>query len=267
MTYTHGHHSSVLESHRTRTIANSAQYAAAYFVPGARVLDIGSGPGTITAEIAKRVAPGEVVALEISPAAAELTANELERQHVTNARVVVGDVHDLGFATGEFDVTHAHQVLQHVSDPVAALREMGRVTRPGGVVAARDSDYGRFDWAPRLPELDEWMRLYQAAARANGGEPDAGRYFGQWAARAGFSDATITESTWRFADAKQRDWWGSMWAQRILESDLTRQLLDAGWATRADLDAISRAWLEWSHDESAWITIPHCEVLIRISDE
>ncbi len=60
-------------------------------------------------------------------------------------------MHALPYKDREFDVVHAHQVLQHVADPVLALREMGRVA---GLVAARDSDYGAFTWFPALPELD-----------------------------------------------------------------------------------------------------------------
>src|SRR5690625_144301 len=92
--YTHGHHESVLESHRNRTIANSAAYARPYFLPGIRVLDVGSGPGTITVEIARLVSPGEVVAVEITESAAALTRAELAQNGVTNARVVTGDVHN-----------------------------------------------------------------------------------------------------------------------------------------------------------------------------
>ena len=50
--YTHGHHESVLRSHNWRTIANSAAYLAPQLVGGSRVLDVGCGPGTITAEMA-----------------------------------------------------------------------------------------------------------------------------------------------------------------------------------------------------------------------
>ncbi|HLS04231.1 MAG TPA: methyltransferase domain-containing protein [Actinomycetales bacterium] len=260
--YTHGHHPSVLASHRNRTIANSAAYAESYFVPGARVLDIGSGPGTITAEIASRIAPGELVAVEINATAARLTAAELAQRQVTNARVVVGDVHNLGFANGAFDVVHAHQVLQHVADPVTALREMGRVARAGGVVAARDSDYGRFDWYPRLPELDEWVRLYQEAARVNRGEPDAGRYLERWAREAGFARIEGSASAWEYTSAESRKWWGEMWAARILESDLARQLLAQGRATEAELAQISAAWKRWADDPAAWFVIQHNEILI-----
>ena len=59
-TYTHGHAESVLRSHRWRTVDNSAAYVAARLVPGTDVLDVGCGPGTITIDIARRVAPGRV---------------------------------------------------------------------------------------------------------------------------------------------------------------------------------------------------------------
>ena len=112
-----------------------------------------------------------------------------------------GDVHALDFADGTFDVVHAHQVLQHVADPVQALREMRRVCRPGGVVAARDSDYAAMTWYPAVPELDEWLALYQRVARHNGGEPDAGRRLLAWARAAGFADVDrATAGTWCYAD-------------------------------------------------------------------
>src|SRR4051794_41900637 len=78
MTYTHGHAESVLRSHRARTAENSAAYLLPHLTPTDRLLDIGSGPGTITADLARRVR--EVVALEINDEAAQLTRAELERQ-------------------------------------------------------------------------------------------------------------------------------------------------------------------------------------------
>ena len=184
--YTHGHHETVLRSHNVRDIANSAEYLRPYLGASTRLLDVGAGPGSITVDFAGIVA--HVTATEIDENALSLSERLAADRGLTTLSFSVEDVHALSFPDESFDVVHAHQVLQHVGDPVQALREMRRVTVPGGVVAARDADYAGFVWFPVLPELDRWLALYRAAARANGGEPDAGRRLLAWARAAGFSD-------------------------------------------------------------------------------
>jgi SAM-dependent methyltransferase len=261
--YTHGHHESVLRSHRWRTAENSAAYLLPHLSSGATVLDIGCGPGTITADLASLVTPGRVTALELTDAALSLARAEIERRGLTTVDFAVGDVHALDFPDDSFDVVHAHQVLQHVGDPVAALREMRRVAKPGGVVAARDGDYAAFTWFPELPELTEWLDLYERVARGNGGEPDAGRRLLSWAHAAGFTDVSATSSTWCYADAEDRGWWGGMWADRVLESDLARTAVQTNAASPADLQRISAAWRKWAADDDGWLSILHGEILCR----
>ncbi|MEV4165913.1 class I SAM-dependent methyltransferase [Nonomuraea dietziae] len=260
--YTHGHHESVLRSHRWRTAENSAAYLLPHLLPHMKVLDVGAGPGTISADLAARV--GHLTVTEVSEQALELSRAELARRGVTNATFAVADVHALDHPDDTFCVVHAHQVLQHVGDPVRALREMRRVTRPGGVVAVRDSDYRAFAWYPLVPALEEWMELYQKVARANGGEPDAGRRLLSWAREAGFTDVTATSSTWCFATEEDRAWWGGMWAERILSSDMAAQALASGAATEAGLRRISDGWREWAASGDGWMSVLHGEILCRV---
>src|SRR5215217_1213191 len=158
-TYTHGHADSVLQSHRWRTAQNSAAYLLPSLRPGMDLLDVGCGPGTITVDLAARVAPGRVAGVDVSadPLEEARAAAELAGVDVT---FEVGDVYALEAADDSFDVVHAHQVLQHLTDPVAALREMARVCRPGGLVAVRDVDYAATTWFPAAPGLDRWLDLY-----------------------------------------------------------------------------------------------------------
>jgi SAM-dependent methyltransferase len=259
--YTHGHHESVLRSHSSRDISNSAEYLRPHLTETARLLDVGAGPGSITVDLAGVVS--HVTAIEIDENALSLSRGLAASRGLSNLDFAVEDVHALSFADDSFDIVHAHQVLQHVGDPVQALREMRRVTAPGGVVAARDADYAGFIWFPLLPELDHWLDLYRRAARANGGEPDAGRRLLAWARAAGFDDVTATTSTWTYATPEDRAWWGGMWADRILESALARQLVDSDLATASDLQAISDAWKRWADDGDGWYLVPHGEIIAR----
>ena len=185
------------------------------------------------------------------------------RARPENIDFVVADVLALDLSDDLFDIVHAHQVLQHVADPIRALVEMRRVCRPGGIVAARDSDYAAFTWFPSVPALDDWLALYRRAARANGGEPDAGRRLQSWARAAGFTDVTATASTWCFATPADRHWWGGMWADRILHSDLAEQAVGSGLATADHLRHIAEGWREWAVAADGWFAVLHGEIICR----
>ncbi len=263
-TYLHGHHDSVLRSHRWRTAENSAGYLLPRLPVTARVLDVGCGPGTITVDLAARVPEGQVVGIDAAGDVLDLARQEADRQGRPNVRFETGDVYHLAFADGAFDVVHAHQVLQHLSDPVGALGEMRRVCRPGGLVAARDGDYGGMLWFPEDPELTEWRALYQRVARALGGEPDAGRRLLSWARQAGFAAVEASASSWCYAMPGDRTWWGQLWAERLTESPFGDHAVSRGLATRPDLNRLADAWLRWAASDDGWFLIPNGEILGQV---
>ena len=261
--YTHGHHESVLRSHRWRTAANSASYLIPHLRPGQDLLDVGCGPGTITMDLARLLAPGRVIGIDAVEGPLRTAGTDATAAGVANVSFEVGDVYALGFDDGWFDVVHAHQLLQHLAEPVAALREMGRVCRPGGVVAVRDVDFASMAWFPVGPVLDRWMDLYQRVARANGGEPDAGRRLLSWAHAAGFSDVNASASLWCYATPKDRAWWGSLWADRVTSSAFADQAISLRLSDPDELALIASAWREWAASPDGWFTVPSGELIAR----
>ena len=252
--YTHGHHESVLRSHTWRTVENSAAYLLPYLAPGTSLLDVGCGPGTITADMASMGV--NVVGVDAAP-------EIVEQARQLGIDVRVGDAYALDFADDSFDVVHSHQTLQHLARPVDALREFRRVVTPGGVVAARDVDYAGTIIYPETPGIALWASLYQQVHRSNGGEPNAGRRLKAWALEAGFADVTATTSVWTFSSDADRAWWGGMWADRVLQSAFATDAVAKKLATPGDLALISGAWRAWAADPSGFMAMPHGEVLAR----
>jgi len=262
-TYTHGHQAPVVAMHATRTAANSAAYLVPHLGPDQRLLDVGCGPGTITTDLAALVAPGAVHGLEIDDAICAQARAHAEQVGATNVEIVRGNVYALDYEDGAFDVVHLHQVLQHLTDPVAALAECRRVTRPGGLVAARDVDYATMCASPKDARLDRWLELYHQVAYRNDAEPDAGRYLLSWARRAGFEAIEVSASTMTYHDEAGRHFWGEGWANRCTSSAFGQQAIAYGLADRDELDEIATAWRDWARHEEGFFLYTNVEILAR----
>lgn len=269
--YTHGHHESVLRSHSWRTAQNSAAYLLPYIKEDMHILDIGCGPGTITLDFARLVPNGHVTAIEPAPGDILTKARDLATtQGVTNVEFRVGDIFELGqiFGDRKFDIVHVHQVLQHIDRRRVpeALMQMRAVTKPGGIVAAREVDFAAMTWYPESSGLEEWMDTYELVARANGGEPDAGRRLVSWALKAGFTRENITTSAgaWCFSTPEEREWWCKLWADRTVSSNFKTTALKNGIVDEEKLHRIATSFTEWSAFEDGWFSVPNGEIICRV---
>lgn len=264
--YAHGHAASVLASHGARTAATSAAYLLPLLRPGMRLLDVGCGPGSVTLDLAQVVdgvtGAGQVVGLENVEAPLEAARALAAARGDERTRWELGDVYALPFDDDSFDVVHAHQVLQHLADPVAALAEMARVARPGGLVAARDADYEAMTWHPRSAGMTDWLDTYRRLARANGAEPDAGRRLLEWAHAAGLTEVSASASTWCYADYAGREYWAGTWSRRVTDSDFADGCRRHGLADDEQLARMAQAWREWPGPDS-WFVVVHGEILAR----
>ena len=263
MAYTHGHHESVLRSHTWRTAQNSCAYLLPHLRAGHDLLDVGCGPGTITADLALLVGPGQVVGLDAATEVVARAAEHGDALGLENLRFEVGDLYAVGYPDASFDVVHLHQVLQHLTDPVTALIELRRVLRRDGVLAARESDYCAFTWAPSDRMLDRWLELYLEVTERNGHDARIGPRLLGLAHAAGVSDVTVSSSTWTYADESSRSWWGGLWADRVRSSRFAEQAVSYGLSDADELEAIAAAFQRWARSDDAVFVIPHVEILAR----
>lgn len=249
-TYTHGHQESVLRSHRWRTAANSAAYLLPHLQPGMTLLDVGCGPGTITADLATLV--GKVTGIDPSASVIEDATKAFPGLDLR-----VGDVFE---HNGHYDVVHAHQVLQHLSDPVAALRKMASL---GDLVAARDGDYSAFTWGPDDASISRWLEIYLAVTRHNGAEANAGRHLLRWAHEAGLTDTAFSWSAWTYATPEALAFWCGVWADRCIDSSFAQQAVDYGITSTSELAGVARGWRAFATNPDAVFVVPSGEILAR----
>ena len=264
MTYTHGHHESVLRSHTWRTAENSSAYLLPYLRPGQSLLDVGCGPGTITADLALLVAPGDVVGFDVAPDVVAQAAAHAER--TGPARTCASK-----WATSSPCPTPTSPSTWSIStrccstlgSPRPRWSRCAGSSRPDGLVAARDSDYSAFTWAPRDPLLERWLSLYLAVTERNGHDARIGPRLAGLARAAGFDDIEVSSSTWTYADPESRDWWGSLWADRVRYSRFAEQAVEYGLSTTEELEEIATGWRRWADSPDGVFVVPHVEILAR----
>lgn len=260
--YLPGYKASQVIHHEWRTAENSAAYLLPTLRslheknPAPSFLDVGAGSGTISVGFAKRLLPGgQVTVTDLSDeilkraesfaAAADMTANNMVFRPA--------NAYELPFPDATFDVTHCHQMLCHMDAPSDALREMLRVTKPGGVVAAREADVStkknkliscpfffffvvielstRHDensdtnlfftkkmesqclW-PELPGLRLFNEVNEAVLRAAGACWSGGRQLVSWALKAGVRREQITASYGTWCFSAPED--KSVWGKSLV---------------------------------------------------
>ncbi|CAI6335849.1 unnamed protein product [Periconia digitata] len=266
--YMHGHHASVLRSHSWRTVENSCPHLLPYLNKSdLRILDVGCGPGTITADLAARVPDGSVLGIDPSIEVIEKARKYAEDQGVKNVRFELGDIFNWKQVTGiekeSFDVVHAHQVLQHLEDPLKAMGKFKELVKVGGVVAVRDVDYSAMNHYPDHPGLHKWKKTYIEVAQGLGFDPNIGKRLHAVAMEAGFprSDIDATVGNWVFSTPDEREFWCGLWAERTLKSEFRDKVIKGNHGTQADLEELSQAWKEMEKKDDGWFLVIHGEVI------
>jgi ubiquinone/menaquinone biosynthesis C-methylase UbiE len=261
--YTHGHAVATVRQHGQRTASEAAAFILDELRPGMRVLDVGCGPGSITRGLAERVAPGEVVGLDMSADVLQLARGEAQARGIDNLRFERGSAYELPFRDESFDVVFAHQVLQHLREPGTAVREMLRVVRSGGLVGVREVDWGTVAYWPADPWIDRFIETHMKTWRRNGGEPNMGRQLRALFNGENVTDVSVTAATWCYATPAETEEWGDSYASRILTSPMGERAVEYGFALPADLDAMASAFRSWARSADAFWTFTHVAVRAR----
>jgi SAM-dependent methyltransferase len=190
--YTPGHGRDATEFMALRTLESHGEFFRGRLATGLSVLDCGCGPGTITLGIASAVAPGRVVGVDFAESQVEQARSNAAQQRVKNIDFRTADCYCLPFPDDTYDRAFCHALLEHLGEPVRALRELHRVLMPSGIIGVCSPDWGGFLMAPPSRELSHAIEAYTALQVRNGGDVFVGRKLGVHLAEAGFREVVLS---------------------------------------------------------------------------
>jgi ubiquinone/menaquinone biosynthesis C-methylase UbiE len=242
-------------------VARHAAFFLPYLRAGMTLVDCGCGPGSLTVGLAQAVAPGWVVGIDCAPEVVARAWTLGRDQAVPNVAFQVADVGALPFAEGALDALFAHTLLQHLRQPVAALTEMHRVLRSGGVVGIRTLDVGGQLLAPPLPALEAYFVLKERVWTQHGGDRRLGRHLRRVLREAGFVRVEASASYDCYGTPAEVEALARAEIARIETTQAFDEAMAAGWIDRAMLATMCAAWEHWATHPDAFYALSLCEAV------
>jgi SAM-dependent methyltransferase len=246
--YTPGYGPSAVAMMAGRNAETHVGFALPHLRPGMSLLDCGCGPGSITLGLARWVAPGAVVGVDVSGGQVGAAREAALRAGVGNVDFLAAEAEALPFASASFDAVFAHALLEHLPRPDRALCELRRVLRSGGLVAVASPDWGGFLVAPPDDRLDRALALYQRLQTERGGNVRLGRRLGVLLEDAGFERIQLTA---RYESYEERGRIAEYLAARIEDAERIDDAVARGWAAPGEPVELAAALRRWSREPAA----------------
>jgi len=256
--YTLGYEERARQWMKERSASSHASFLIPYLRPGLQLLDCGCGPGAITLDLAELVTPGQVVGIDIEASQIEAARGDSRDRGLENVRFQVGDVYALPFPDRQFDVVFAHALLMHLRDPLAALKEMRRVLKPGGIAAVSDPDYGGWIYAPSTPLLDELNRLLVRVLQHNGASPYYARHQRGLLLQAGFGRSEGQVFTMAYGSEGATRVPAEVMEYYARAPAFVEAAVGQGWTDHATLDAMCAEMRAWAERPDAFYALLFC---------
>ena len=191
--YVHGY--SDREKSRLRdqadTLATLLHHDSCY-PPGSTVLEAGCGVGAQTVHLARHSPQARITSIDISPASLEKARRLAEEERITNVQFQRADLFALPFGEGSFDHVFVCFVLEHLKEPVAALKKLRNVLKPGGTITVIEGDHGSTFFYPESGAAMEAVRCLVEVQGRMGGNALIGRQLYPLLQGAGFQDVQVT---------------------------------------------------------------------------
>src|SRR6516162_1346287 len=243
-----------------RRTGEAARFFLPYLQAGMRLIDCGCGPGSITVDLAQAVESGDTIGIDLREEAVVQGRMLARERGLANVEFLVASIYQLPFADCSVGATFTCAVLQHLAAPLAALKEIRRVLKPGGVIGIVDGSSTITFRYPTNPLLETWDKLRGLQRAYNTGRPPEALQLRALLREAGFARTQASGHLTTEAGPAA----GSLEdTRRVAQNHLIRlrgvlgELAVAqGWATRGELEQMAEALIAWGESPDAFYARP-----------
>lgn len=246
--YKMGYGKNMMTLLQKRTVQNNAGFLLNHLKPNMNLLDCGCGPGTITVGLAKLLNKGTITGIDIEQSQVEMSRKLAQKEHLENTTFQQANILDLPFARNTFDVVFTHAVLSHLNNHVEIVKKLLHIIKPGGILAAREIDFGVSVFYPQNNLMDEFNQL-RIKLKTLSSDVNVGRKLRSIFFSAG-CDNVISSASTETPDAK------SIANHYILESDnlLWQEALKDGLVTQTKLNDFKNAWEDFGANRESFVS-------------
>ena len=258
--YSGGYDLALLLGLAQRQVGREAAFLVPHLQPGMRVLDCGCGPGGISLGLARLVAPGSVIGVDVHSDQLDIGRLKACLEGIDNVEFQAASIYALPFADESFDAALVHAVLYHLDRPAQALTELRRVLKPGGLIGARDTDLDGDLYYPSHPQVDRFWKLVERVHAHHGGDIRLGRKHRKLFREAGFERLVATASCDTCGTPETTDAFSRYWSEGFLEQHRAL-ILEQQWCENEDLEAMRAGLSDWGSSPDAFYSRCRCELV------
>ena len=237
-----------------------ADFLLPHLTPESRLVDLGCGDGELTLDLAGIV--GHVTGVDVDQDELDIARRAADGLGITNATFLLGDVGALDISDDSVDAVLSHSMLEAVERPDAAVVEMARIVKPGGIVAAASVEYGGLVLAgPHAEMARRFYAIREQLWLIDGSDPYLGRRLRGLLVGAGLTDVVASSKYVCYGTTQLVREFGQGRAEDCRDDWYVDSARQHGLATGEEIETMRAAWLEWSEAPTSYAAFCWCRAL------
>lgn len=259
--YKFGYNDSMVKQLQKRGALKDAAFLLPYLKPCIKLLDCGCGPGSITSDLAKILSDGQVVAIDIDDESLKIAESTARENNLSNISFQKASILDLPFDNNSFDVVFTRATLYHLQDAKKAIKEMLRVAKTGGIIAACEPDIGGMLYYPENRFIKEAQKVRTDIITKDGADLMIGRKLRSLFVEIGCKKAIAFSTSEPKGELESLQAITEYLASEFTDTPFGKELVDKKIVSEKEIKVYQQAYRDFAKNPGAFMMFTWCQAI------